>query len=318
MVYYIMYNYILGAECLIEVNIDEKRDGKTVLEIIKKELRISSKMLTLLKKREDGITVDGKHVTVRHILRAGENLRISAEDRDGNENLVPSDIPLDIIFEDEDVIVVNKPPMMPTHPSHGHFDDTLANAICYHMRESNTPFVFRSINRLDRNTSGLVLVAKNRIAASALHTAMKQKKIEKKYIALLCGEILQRDGKIETYIRRREKSVIEREVCGPLDDASEAITLYKKLDSDESVTAVLASPITGRTHQLRVHFAHIGSPILGDDLYGKESREISRHALHAVALSFPHPSTGNILTLKAPIPDDMETVMKKHDLKIEV
>lgn len=314
-----MYNYILGAERLIEINIDEKRDGKTVLEIIKKELHISSKMLTLLKKREDGITVDGKHVTVRYVLKNGETLGVADEDREENENLVPWDVPLDIIFEDDDIIVVNKPPMMPTHPSHGHFDDTLANAICFHMEKKGVkPFVFRSINRLDRNTSGLVLVAKNRIAASALHIAMKQKKIEKKYVALLSGTPTESDGKIETHIRRKEKSVIERQVCSETTDSSYALTLYKKIDTDGIISAVLASPVTGRTHQLRVHFAHVGYPILGDDLYGKKSSEISRHALHAAALSFPHPSTGEVITLYAPIPEDMRAVTIKHNLKTEV
>ncbi|MBQ8208584.1 MAG: RluA family pseudouridine synthase [Clostridia bacterium] len=299
--------------------IDKERNGKTVLEILKKELRLSSKMITMLKKREDGITVDGEHVTVRRILREGEVLSLSAEDREENENLIPAEIPLDIIFEDDDIILINKPPMMPTHPSHGHFDDTLANGVCFHMlQKRGEPFVFRSVNRLDRNTSGLVLIAKNRLSASKLYSAMQKGQIEKKYIALLSGRLPDSSGTIDTFIRRKKASIITREICGDLPDAARAITNFEVLSSDGIITAVKACPITGRTHQLRLHFAHLGAPILGDDLYGSLSEEIERQALHAFYLSFPHPSTEEIMIFTAPLPKDMEDAAVRHNLIIEV
>ena len=302
----------------MRIETDIKRNGKTVLEILKKELRLSSKMITSLKKSPTGITVDGEHVTVRRILRTGEVLQIETEDKEQNENLVPTELPLDILYEDEDIIALNKPPHMPTHPSHGHFSDTLANGLCFYMQKSDEPFVFRSVNRLDRNTSGIVLVAKNRISANRLYEAMQRGLITKKYIALISGCLEHTRETIDTYIRRREKSIITREICDELPDASRAITHYEVLSSDGSLSAVKASPITGRTHQLRLHFAHLGAPILGDDLYGSPSEEISRQALHAYYLSFPHPTSGDVTELFAPLPNDMEEVVKKHNLKIEV
>lgn len=303
----------------MRIEIDETRDGKTVLDILKKEIGLSSKMITALKKLDDGITVDGEHVTVRRILRKGELLSLSTEDRTENENLVPTEMPLDIIFEDEDIILINKPPMMPTHPSHGHFEDTLANGVCFHMlKERGEPFIFRSVNRLDRNTSGLVLIAKNRPSASKLYAAMQKGLIEKRYIAILRGTLDKKIGRIDTFIRRREVSIITREICADLPDAARAVTDYEIIDSDGVITAVKASPLTGRTHQLRLHFSHLGAPILGDDLYGESSEEIDRQALHAFLLSFPHPSNGKILIFTAPLPEDMRKVSERHNLKIEV
>ena len=302
----------------MRIETDIERNGKTVLEILKKELRLSSKMITSLKKSPTGITVDGEHVTVRRILHTGEVLRIETEDKEQNENLVATELPLDILYEDEDIIALNKPPHMPTHPSHGHFSDTLANGLCFYMQKSDEPFVFRSVNRLDRNTSGIVLVAKNRISANRLYGSMQKGLITKKYIAFICGVLPQHGGTVDTFIRRREESIITREICVSLPDAARAITHYEVLSTDGDLSAVKASPITGRTHQLRLHFAHLGAPILGDDLYGSESDEISRQALHAYYLSFPHPTSGRITELFAPLPNDMNTVAQKHNLKIEV
>ena len=298
---------------------DEKFDGKTVLEFLKKELRLSSKMITSLKKKERGILVSDKHVTVRYMLRKGDVLTLETEDAEENENLVPTEMPLDIIYEDDDLILISKPPMMPTHPSHGHFDDTLANAVCFHIRKTRKePFVFRSVNRLDRNTSGLVLIAKNRISANRLYCSMSKGQIEKKYIAVLDGVITPSEGEIDTYIRRKEKSIITREVCGPLPDASRALTSFSTLAGDGKISVVLATPHTGRTHQLRLHFAHMGAPIVGDDLYGNASDEIDRHALHAYYLSFPHPTSGKRMEFRAPLCEDIEKLLSSHNLKIEV
>ncbi len=302
----------------MRIETDIERNGKTVLEILKKELRLSSKMITALKKSPTGITVDGEHVTVRRVLHTGEILQIETEDKEQNENLVPTELPLDILYEDEDIIALNKPPHMPTHPSHGHFSDTLANGLCFYMQKSDEPFVFRSVNRLDRNTSGIVLVAKNRISANRLYESMKKGLITKKYIAIICGSLPQSKGTVDTYIRRREESIITRQVCGKLPDAARAITNYEVISSDDALSAVKASPITGRTHQLRLHFAHLGAPILGDDLYGKVTEEISRQALHAFYLSFPHPTSGKLTEIFAPLPIDMAEVATKHNLKIEV
>ncbi len=292
--------------------------GKTVLEILKKELRLSAKMITELKKRENGITVNGCHVTVRRILTAGDVLRLQDEDTAENKNLVKTETDLDIIYEDSEIIVVNKPPMMPTHPSHGHFDDTLANGVAFHM--GDTPFVFRAVNRLDKNTSGTVLIAKNRVSASRLYASMQKGEIKKEYIAMLDGTLPKSTGIIDTHIRRKEASIITREICDSLPDSHRAITEYEAMAVNENISVALARPITGRTHQLRLHFSYLGAPIIGDDMYGNGNTSdiIQRQALHALRLTFPHPLSGEIMTFTAPLPEDMKTLLKKYNLRIEV
>ena len=201
---------------------------------------------------------------------------------------------------------------MPTHQSQGHFYDTLANSLAYYFKLQERPFVFRSVNRLDRNTSGIVLVAKNRLASSKLSNQMKNDEISKSYIAILQGELDNDEGIIETHIRRKEKSIILREVCEKTEDSKIAITSYKVLAKKNGLSLVLATPITGRTHQLRVHFSHIGAQILGDDLYGEPSPLINRHALHAYKLCFAHPETCQSIELFASLPTDMRNIIDEH------
>ncbi len=295
--------------------VDSKTAGKPVLFVIKNVLKISSKTLVSLKKREDGILVNNNHVTVRYILRENDVLTINANDIEVNEKLVAVEMPLDIVYEDEDILLVNKDSNLPTHPSHGHFEDTLANGVCFHVQKSSgMPFVFRSINRLDRNTSGLVLIAKNKISAMRLQTEMKNGNIKKKYLALLCGKPPKDEGSIETHIRRQTESIIIREVCEPCDDSSYALTEYKVIDFKNNISLVCAAPRTGRTHQLRVHFAHVNCPILGDDLYGEKSEFIDRHALHAFYLSFKHPTTDRQMEFYARLPKDMSECISKFEL----
>jgi 23S rRNA pseudouridine1911/1915/1917 synthase len=197
---------------------------------------------------------------------------------------------------------------MPTHPSHGHTDDTLANAVAYINKERNTPAKFRPIGRLDRNTSGLSLIARHSISSSFLYYARQKGLLHKKYIAILCGRI-ESDGHfhtVSTYMKREEDSVILRCVGESEEEgAYPAVTHWRLLFSCDEISIVEAIPETGRTHQLRVHFAHIGHPILGDDIYGTPSEHISRHALHAAFLSIPMPYTTEQISFTAPLPNDM-------------
>ncbi len=292
---------------------ENKFIGLTVKEILINELGFSKRAITSLKSRPDGILINGKHATVRAQIKENDILEINLDDNiDNSEKLVPSSILPDIIYEDDDIIALNKPPFMPTHQSQGHFYDTLANSLAYYFSLKDRPFVFRSVNRLDRNTSGIVLVAKNRLASSKLSHQMKNDGISKTYIAILQGELNENEGTIETYIRRKEESIILREVCEKTDDSKIAITSYKVLAKKNGLTLVSATPITGRTHQLRVHFAYLGAQILGDDLYGKSSELINRHALHAYYLSFTHPNSNDKMELYAPLPRDMQNIIDGH------
>ena len=287
--------------------------GLTVKEILTNELGFSKRAITSLKLRPDGILINGEHATVRAKIKENDVLTINSEDNVNNEEkLVPSSVLPDVIYEDDDIIALNKPPFMPTHQSQGHFCDTLANSLAYYFKLQGRPFVFRSINRLDRNTSGIVLVAKNRLASSKLSDQMKNDGISKSYVAILQGEINNDENVIETHIRRKEKSIILREACEKTDDSKIAITSYKVLSKKNGLSLVLAAPITGRTHQLRVHFAHVGAPILGDDLYGTSSNLINRHALHAYKLNFSHPKTNEKMELFAPLPSDMQRIIDQY------
>ncbi len=286
--------------------------GLSIKEILTDKLQFSKRAIASLKNRPDGILINGEHATVRAIIRENDVLEINCEDINDSEKLIPSSILPDVIYEDDEIIALNKPPFMPTHQSQGHFYDTLANSLAHYFSLQGRPFVFRSVNRLDRNTSGIVLVAKDRLASSKLSNQMKENKISKSYIAILEGKLPQSKGKIESYIRRREQSIIVREVCEECDDAKIAITEYEVIASNNGLSLVLATPITGRTHQLRVHFAHLGAQILGDDLYGKPSTLINRHALHAYKLCFFNPPNDKKNELFAPLPDDMAKIIEKY------
>lgn len=299
-------NQQIFGECAVDITINEKYDQKCVLTYLTYELGLSRRSISRLKKLDDGIILNGKRVTVRAILSIGDRLSLAVEDKESPDNILPSDIPIEIIYEDEDLIALNKPQHMPTHPSHGHYTDTLANALAYYYKQRSVPFVFRAITRLDRDTSGIVLVAKTKDAAYKLSSDIACGKICKCYLAIVSGLPSPSEGKISAYIRRAEKSIIKREASSErVDGSAYSETLYETVASRDGIAFIAASPITGRTHQLRLHFAHIGCPMLGDDMYGVRSDLIDRQALHAYMLTFTHPTSGNEITLKAPLPKDM-------------
>ncbi len=304
----------------MKVTVTAEWDGKLLRDYLK-TLHLSAKMLSRLKYTEDGIRADGVRVTVRHVLHTGEELELLWNDTEPSPKIIPADLPLAIAFENEDVVVPAKPADMPTHPSHDHYTDTVANALAHRYAEAGVPFTFRPVNRLDRNTSGLVLVARNQPAAARLCRSMHDGLIHKTYAAILCGVPEPPCGEIHAPLCRTAESIIVRRVCEP-GEGDDALTRYKTLavSDDGGYALVLASPVTGRTHQLRVHFAHIGHPILGDDLYGDPTAHgiFPRQALHAGKLVFPLPfgnegdASPETVTVTAPLPADMTDFLNTH------
>ena len=342
--------------------IGSQHDGMTVREYLRSVLGLSRTAVTRLKKRERGILLCGKHVTVRAVLRDGDTLELDEADGEDevNEFIVPVDLPFRVLYEDDNIIAVDKPAGMPTHPSRGHIDDTLANAAAFHFAERGQPFVFRAINRLDNGTSGVVLLAKNKHAAYRLSRGISPSgghdvKIKKEYFAVLRGIInpaeplrgisyitespvpddgslryvgvgdaggrsgLRRSyGIVDAPIRRAQPSIILREVSFT-PDAYDAVTEFSVEAVLENkfgpMTVVRAFPQTGRTHQLRVHFAYIGCPIAGDTLYGQfasdECQPIARQALHCAAM------TVGELRIEAPIPEDIKLLLETGSKKYE-
>lgn len=297
----------------MKIIISEQNAGKTVFDILKWDIGISSRMLTRLKKSDTGILVNGEHVTVRRILLCGDELEVESEREVVKERAIePCNIPIDVIYEDEDIIAVNKPCNMPTHPSHGHYTDTLANALAWYYRDRD--FTFRAVSRLDRDTSGVVVVAKNQLSAARLSKSHINGEIKKTYLAVLQGELEGSGGVIEGYIRRLDDGIIKRGNFESGAESEYAKTLYRVVGVGGGVTAVLVRPVTGRTHQIRVHFSSMGYSLEGDEIYGGSHDKIARQALHAVAISFPHPSSRKTIDLTAKLPHDMLEICENFDI----
>ena len=291
---------------------DKSRTGKTVKDILFGELGLSRGQVVSLK-NNDGIHVNGKHVTVRYILCEKDVLELDLEDSedDINKHIIPVELSLDILYEDDDVICVNKPAGMPTHPSHNHHYDTLANALAYYYSEKGIPFVFRAVNRLDRETSGVVLVAKNRAASAKLSKSLQEKRFVKTYHAVVCGCPKESCGSIVAYVSRREGSIIYRKAAESGSESEYAETLYEVAEQSNGYTLLKIRPITGRTHQIRVHMQYIGNPIYGDGLYGTDAEE--GLMLHASSLSFPLPG-GEVISVSTPLPDRFKFFRRANEI----
>ena len=258
---------------------------------MKDYLRHRGLSATLVKKAKyGGIHLNGEVVTVRAEVNLGDLIEIYAEDN-VSEGILPMDIPLTVLYEDEDILAVDKPTDMPTHPSKGNNLPTLANAV---MGYYGGDFVFRSVNRLDRDTSGIVIIAKNQFSAGALSSTMKKGLWNKKYHALVSGIPTEKSGVIDAPIERVEEGNIKRMVR---EDGKRAITEYSVIEEYEKDCLCELHLLTGRTHQIRVHMAHIGHPLVSDFLYGTPSDK--EYYLRCKEISFPHPRTGEILTIKS-------------------
>ena len=247
--------------------------------------------VTLVKKSKyGGIILNGQTVTVRATVNKGDKIEIFLE-QGKSDGIPPMSIPLRILYEDDDILAVDKPTNMPTHPSKGNNLPTLANAV---MGYYNGDFVFRSVNRLDRDTSGVVIIAKNKIAASALSTSMKKGLWSKKYHALVEGVPTPDEAIIDAPIERVAEGNIKRMVRP---DGKRAITKYKVIKAYENKSLCEITLMTGRTHQIRVHMSHIGHPLVSDFLYGQKTEE--EYYLRCKEISFPHPRSNEIIVISS-------------------
>ena len=300
-------------------NVQEKYDNLRLSVFIREACGVSRATLIKLKKLDNGIMLNGERVTVAATVKSGDVLILAIEDREDETNpfvTAVGEMP-EVVYEDEAVIAVNKPYGMPTHTSHGHRDDSLANSVCAYFAKKGKPFVFRAVNRLDLDTSGVVLIAKNRYYANILSRSMENGEFSKKYLAILDGDI-PKSGEVDGYISREGESIIKRTLSDTETEGSDySLTRYERVCSSNGASVVIAAPVTGRTHQLRVHFSFVGAPIYGDTMYGAPSEHIDRQALHAYELTFPSPITGEKITVKADIPSDMKTLAKTLGIDIE-
>lgn len=281
-------------------------DGRTLLSFLK-EKQYSGPIITHLKRTENGILLNGVWGRVRDILHTNDTLTIQLIETESSEKIVPTNLPLNIVYEDEDILVINKAANTPIHPSQGNYDNTLANAVAYYFEQKGESFTYRCINRLDRDTTGLLILAKHMYSASILSDMVQKREIHREYLAVACGNV-PLEGTIVAPIARVDGSTIER--CVDEETGEYACTHYKTSLTKNGYSLVALKLETGRTHQIRVHMKHIGHPLPGDFLYNPDYTVINRQALHSHKLSFKHPITGNWMEFVADLPEDMRKIIE--------
>lgn len=263
----------------------------------------SRHLLITTKYYPNGLLLDGEPVHTNVKLKAGQVLTAIIIHGKPNEHIKPVNLPLSILYEDGDIIVLNKPAGMPVHPSQGHYEDTLSNALAYYYERQGEPFTARSVGRLDRDTSGAVLFARHELSACILAEQMRKRQIHREYRAV-CTGILPEQGTIDAPIARAHESTIERII--DWERGEKAVTQYKRLAVKNGFSLAAIRLETGRTHQIRVHMKYIGHPLPGDFLYNPDYAKIQRQALHSYKLAFQHPITKEDIVFTVPIPPDMQ------------
>ena len=263
----------------------------------------SRRILIELKQNPEQICLNGTPSWLNTSLQIGDTLTLFLPDEPVSSDILPVNLPIDIVYEDEDLIILNKATGMPVHPSQGHHENTLANALAYRFASRGEHFVFRAVNRLDRDTTGLLLIAKHKISGAFLSAMTAKKEIRREYLAIVAGKP-EESGTIDLPIARKDGSTIER--CIDMNHGEHAVTHYRCLDyrDDLGCSLVRLRLETGRTHQIRVHMKAIGHPLLGDFLYNPDYRFIERQALHSYTVAFRHPITGEAMEFTAPMPED--------------
>lgn len=301
---YLSYNES-GEIMNLSYQIDKDDHYDNILHVLKEQFLLSDRLITKLKKANkiylnDLPTYTKKSVTV------GDKVSVLIDFEEDNSNIVASNIPLDIIYEDDYLLVINKPANIAIHQSILHFDNSLSNGVKFYFDKLGLKKKIRIVNRLDRNTSGIVVFAKNEYIQECLIKQMKTKELKKEYLAIAKGILESKSDTLNFPIARKEGSIIERTVNS---DGDSAITHYDVVKEFNNLSLVHIVLETGRTHQIRVHFSYIGHPILGDTLYGSPSELINRQALHSYKLTFIHPVTKKVLSLEAPLPNDIENII---------
>ena len=290
-------------ERIFEYQITAAEEGRKIGDFLR-EKGYSRHLLRQLKETEDGLLRNAQPTFTTVALKAGDRIRVRLlEKAEGSEAIMPAPLPFEIVYEDEDLLVVNKPADMPIHPSFQNHGNTLADALTWHYQQHGEDFVYRCINRLDRDTTGLLIVAKHLLSASILSDMVGKREIHREYLAIVKG-IPPENGTIAAPIGRKKGSAILREVN--FETGEPAVTHFARLEIRNGLSLVSLKLETGRTHQIRVHMGYIGCPLIGDYLYYPECSRISRQALHSHRLSFLHPITGKALSFTAPLPEDME------------
>lgn len=280
--------------------------GIKLKEVLYDKLKLSGRLTRKLK-RSKTIFVNDYNISLNSSLRKGDIVKIVMPNE--TNNFKPQDIPINIAYEDIDIIIINKQPNIVVHPTKGHFDNTIANGLAKYLQETRQNFKIRFINRLDMNTSGLLMIAKNPFAQQKLSNQMSKNTVEKKYLAVVKGVVKNESGIIDAPIGRTDDDPIHRKI---IESGQRSITHYQVVERFNDASLVRLTLETGRTHQIRVHMKHIGHPLIGDDLYGYVNNElINRQALHAETLKFYQPRTEEEIFVRAEMPHDIKNLINK-------
>ena len=288
--------------------VSEETAGKKLREYLRAVAKLSGRLISGAA-RDGRITINGNRVKLNYIVKLNDEIGFDIA-KEESQNIDPEPIPIDVIYEDSDIIVVNKQPGIVVHPTKSYPDGTLANGLLYYFKEKGEKCIVRLVSRLDMDTSGLIIIAKNQFSHMALARDMGTEDFEKSYLAIVHGNMEKKEGTINLPIYRVGGDTIKRVID---ERGQESITHFTVLENCSKGDLVKLTLETGRTHQIRVHLTHLGHPLYGDSLYGlgNENDYIERQALHAYKLSFPHPRTGEILELEADMPADMKELLNK-------
>lgn len=294
---------------ICSMHINRSQEHKTIKDILKGELKLSNRIISNLKYLGK-IFVNGEKQNVNFILEEGDIIELFIEEG-FSENILPQKMELEIIYEDEDILIINKPPNVVMHPTTYNFTNTLANGVMYYYESKGIRGKFRPVNRLDKDTSGLVLIAKSQLSHSILSNEIINGEFKKEYIAVVHNPLDIKHDIIDFPIERKEDSIIER-VVHP--NGKKAVTEYSVICQNNNASVVRINLLTGRTHQIRVHFSYLGHPLYGDELYGAKDELINRQALHCVYLNFFHPIKKEQVSFTSEIPKDIKNLIEKLNM----
>ena len=292
----------------IDYIIDEDSAGLRVEQFLRRK-RYSGQNLSEIKRMPKSILVNGVHYYMRQELSTGDHLQVRICETQNSEKIPSTKLPLDIIYEDEDLLVLNKPAGMPIHPSLNNYTNSIANALAYYFQSQGKPFIFRCCNRLDRDTSGLTIVSKHLVSGSILSDMTKYREVHREYLAIARGSVTPSEGTIQAPLGRKEGTIIERTV--DWEHGEDAVTHYKVVKEANGHSLVSLRLETGRTHQIRIHMKYLGYPLIGDYLYNPDMEYMTRQALHSHHMEFTHPITGEHMSFTASLPEDMARVMQE-------
>ena len=288
-------------ERILNYTISAADEGMIVLDFLRKQ-GFSRHILTEMKADREALSLNGQKAGGRTVLSCGDHFRVRLLETVPADGILPTPLNIPVLYEDEDILVVNKPADMPVHPSLGNYTNTLANGVAAYLKTKGESCPFRCINRLDRDTSGALILAKNALSAAILSVQMRNRQISRTYLAVVEG-IPRQSGTISAPISRAADSVIERRI--DFENGESAITHYQLLEVKNNHSLLEIHLETGRTHQIRVHMGYIGHPLPADYLYNPVYDTFKRQPLHSLQLKFCHPITGTPMCLMAPVPEDM-------------